>query len=116
MESPAADAAARVQYGGPMSSVSDDPATSASIVEILRRTAVRQPDRVAITHLRADGQRESLTYAELDRRARGIAAWLLERHARDQRVILAYPTGLDFIAAFFGCLDAGAQPVPQASY
>ena len=83
---------------------------------MLRRTAVRQPDRVAITHLRSDTQRVSLTYAELDRRARGIAAWLLDRHAKDQRVILAYPTGFDFIAAFFGCLYAGAQPVPQAAY
>jgi acyl-CoA synthetase (AMP-forming)/AMP-acid ligase II len=99
-----------------MSSASNDPAARSSIVEILRQTAVRQPDRTAITYLRADRQRDILTYADLDRRARGIAAWLLDRQAKDQRVILAHPMGLDFIAAFFGCLYAGAQPVPQASY
>ena len=55
---------------------------------------------------------DSLTYGELDRRARGIGAWLEAHGARGERVLLLYPAGLDYIAAFFGCLYAGAVAVP----
>ncbi len=53
-------------------------------------------------------------YADLDRKARAIAARLQASHAGlvGQRVLLLYPPGLDFLAAFFGCLYAGAVAVP----
>src|SRR5262249_44908330 len=54
----------------------------------------------------------SLTYAELDRRARAIASWLQEAGARGERALLLYQPGLDYIAAFFGCLYAGVTAVP----
>jgi acyl-CoA synthetase (AMP-forming)/AMP-acid ligase II len=53
-----------------------------------------------------------LTYEELDRRARAIAAALQLAGASGERVLLLYPSGLDFITAFFGCLYAGAVAVP----
>jgi acyl-CoA synthetase (AMP-forming)/AMP-acid ligase II len=86
-----------------------------SIADILERHATLQSAKIAITHLKADRDLANLTYGELDRRACSVAAWLLEHKAQNQRVILAYPTGLDFIVAFFGCLYAGAHPVPLAS-
>lgn len=52
------------------------------------------------------------SYAELDRRAREIGGWLQARGAAGKPVLLVYPQGLDYIAAFFGCLYAGAIAVP----
>lgn len=90
------------------------PITEAStLVEVLRERALQQPERLVYTFLE-NGEREEsqLTYAELDRRARAIAAWLQARDGTGQRALLLYPPGLDFIAAFWGCLYAGAAAVP----
>jgi natural product biosynthesis luciferase-like monooxygenase protein len=68
---------------------------------------------VAYTFLRdGEEEEESLTYGELDRRARAVAAELHARGARGERVLLLYPPGLEFTAAFLGCLYAGAVGVP----
>ncbi|MEZ4701132.1 MAG: aminotransferase class I/II-fold pyridoxal phosphate-dependent enzyme [Rhodothermales bacterium] len=84
-----------------------------SLVDILRWRALHQPDRLAYTFL-IDGEIEGdrYTYAELDRRVRSIAARLQQLNAAGERVLLLYPAGLDYIAAFFGCLYAGAIAVP----
>jgi acyl-CoA synthetase (AMP-forming)/AMP-acid ligase II len=84
-----------------------------TLLELLRWRASEQPERRAYTFLR-DGQREEahLTYEELDRGARCIAARLQHLNAGGERVLLLYPSGLDYIAAFFGCLYAGAIAVP----
>lgn len=83
-----------------------------NLVDLLRLRAGQEPDRMAFTFLN-DGENEELplTYGELDRRARAIAAWLDAQGMRGQRALLLYPAGLDFIAAFFGCLYAGVVAV-----
>lgn len=81
----------------------------------LRRHVAANPDRLALAFIDDDLEvRDSWTYAELDRRARSVAAFLQERGAEGARVVLAYPTCLDFLAAFYGCLYAGAVAVPAA--
>jgi 8-amino-7-oxononanoate synthase len=84
-----------------------------TFVELLRRRALDQPDRLAYTFL-VDGDSEEIqiTYGELDRQARAIAATLQELNTERQRTLLLYPPGLDYIAAFFGCLYAGVIAVP----
>ena len=84
-----------------------------TLVDLLRARAATHPDRLAYIFL-ADGEAEEgrVTYGELDRRARAIGAWLQPFAAGEERVLLLYPPGLDYIAAFFGCLYAGAVPVP----
>ncbi|MBN2477134.1 MAG: aminotransferase class I/II-fold pyridoxal phosphate-dependent enzyme [Pirellulales bacterium] len=84
-----------------------------TLVELLRHRARCQADNLAFTYL-VDGEDEQthLTYAELDRQARAIAAWLESRGLVGQRALLLYPAGLEFIAAFFGCLYAGVVAVP----
>src|SRR5262249_22455425 len=62
----------------------------------------------------ADEASETITYAALDRRARAVAALLQSRGSQRERVLLLYPPGLEFIAAFFGCLYAGAVAVPAS--
>nr|VFK23759.1 MAG: Acyl transferase domain-containing protein [Candidatus Kentron sp. MB] len=85
----------------------------ATLVELLQQQARNQPDKMAYTFL-ADGETEeaSLTYAQLDRQARAIAARLGEFASPSERALLLYPAGLSFIAAFFGCLYAGVIAVP----
>ncbi|HEX8325176.1 MAG TPA: AMP-binding protein [Tepidisphaeraceae bacterium] len=82
-------------------------------VRLLRRRAASEGACVAYRFL-ADGEAEtaSITVAELDTRARAIAAMLQTRTQPGDRVILAHAPGLDFIAAFFGCLYAGVVAVP----
>ena len=84
-----------------------------SLVELLRFRARVQPDDRAFVFLR-DGEHESdaVSYVELDRRSRTIAAALRSRAAPGARALLMYPPGLDFVSAFFGCLYAGVVAVP----
>lgn len=93
--------------GGP------DISDSATLVELLRRRAAHQGDRIAYRFL-ADGETEVArwTYGELDLRARAIAAHLQAAGAEGERALLLHPPGLDFLAAFFGCLYARVVAVP----
>jgi 8-amino-7-oxononanoate synthase len=52
------------------------------------------------------------TYAQLDAKARAIGAWLESLGLEGQRALMLYPAGMDFVAAFFGCLYAGVTAVP----
>jgi hypothetical protein len=52
------------------------------------------------------------SFAELDRRARAIAARLGTLLSPGSRVLLVYPEGPDLAGAFFGCLYAGMAAVP----
>ncbi|MGI9430287.1 MAG: AMP-binding protein [Bythopirellula sp.] len=79
---------------------------------LLRRRAEQFPERLAFVFEDETSQTTEWTYAELDRRATKIAGWLASHAEIDDRALLVYPAGLDFIAAFFGCLYAGVLPVP----
>jgi 8-amino-7-oxononanoate synthase len=84
-----------------------------NLVELLRHRARCQSDDIAFTYL-VDGENEQthLTYAELDRQARSIGAWLEAQDLVGERALLLYPPGLEFITAFFGCLYGGVIAVP----
>ncbi len=90
--------------------MSEPPTT---LVDLLRRRAQQQPQQRAYTFLvDGDAQEEHLSYADLDQQARAIGALLQRQIAPGARVLLLYPPGLDYIAAFFGCLYAGVVAVP----
>ncbi|MEW6240587.1 MAG: fatty acyl-AMP ligase, partial [Chloroflexota bacterium] len=87
--------------------------TPRTLVDLLRQRAEQYPVNLAYRFLEDDGSDIlAVTYGELDQRARAVAAWLETHGARGERVLLLYPAGLDYIAAFFGCLYAGAAAVP----
>ncbi|MDJ0690810.1 MAG: AMP-binding protein [Xenococcaceae cyanobacterium MO_188.B32] len=90
---------------------SDISTTATSLLDILSYRAQYQSDRQAYIFLQ-DGETESgsLTYGELDRQARAIASQL--QSWQGERALLLYPSGLEFITAFFGCLYAGVVAVP----
>ena len=84
-----------------------------SLVDILRWRAKNQPYRLAYRYL-VDGENDEvvLTYEDLDRRARSIAALLQFSAGAGDRALLLFPPGLDFIAAYFGCLYAKIIAIP----
>lgn len=86
-----------------------------TLSDILRWRATHQPDRLAYAYL-ADGDEEEarFTYAELDERARGVAARLQSLGGAGERALLIFPAGLDFLATFYGCLYAGVIAMPAA--
>jgi amino acid adenylation domain-containing protein len=83
-----------------------------TITSILMTRASRQPGQIAYTFMSDGHDDETITYAALDERARSIAGELSDLRLRGKPVILLYPPGIDYIAAFFGCLYSGAIAVP----
>jgi acyl-CoA synthetase (AMP-forming)/AMP-acid ligase II len=87
---------------------------ASTLVDVLRWRADNQSEALAYAFLE-DGETASLsyTYKDLDARARGVAA-LLESAGvgRGERVLLLHPPGLEFVAAFYGCLYAGVVAIP----
>lgn len=55
---------------------------------------------------------QTYTFDELDARARAIAVHLQEKNLFGERALLLYPSSLEYLAAFFGCLYAGVTAVP----
>lgn len=84
-----------------------------TLVDLLRYRANKSPDKMAYTFLR-DGEIEesSYTFAELDLQAQAIAARLQKTVKPGSRALLLYPNGVEYIAAYFGCLYAGVVAVP----
>src|SRR5262249_27946978 len=71
------------------------------------------PGETVFTFTEDNGKKvASLTYGELDRQARAVAAELAVRELRGKRVLLLFVPGLEFIVALYGCFYAGAVAVP----
>jgi acyl carrier protein len=85
-----------------------------TLTDALDWHAAQHPGRMHVTVLQDDRTAiATLTYGELVKAARQIAAGLAEREiGRGDRIALMLPTGTDFFVAFFGILYAGAVPVP----
>ena len=85
-----------------------------TLVDLLRYRAEEDLFPRAYVFLE-DGEKDEtvMSYADLDRRARAIAAELQKMGvAPGSRAVLLYPPGLEYIAGFFGCLYAGVIAVP----
>jgi acyl-CoA synthetase (AMP-forming)/AMP-acid ligase II len=85
-----------------------------SFVALLRHRATAQPRQPGFLFLRdnnPENDLDHLSYAQLDEKARAIAAVLQQSGASGQRVLLLHQPGADFVAAFYGCLYAGAIAV-----
>jgi acyl-CoA synthetase (AMP-forming)/AMP-acid ligase II/acyl carrier protein len=82
------------------------------LVHLLRLRAEEHPHRGYSFFTDGDPAPALMSFAELDRRARSIAAALAAHRVEGEPVLILCPPGLDFIAAFFGCLYAGAIATP----
>ncbi|MFI6572757.1 fatty acyl-AMP ligase [Nocardia fluminea] len=80
------------------------------------RQQVRDYDETrSYIYLREAGRElveEVVTYRDLDRDARALAAWLAGRPESAEPVVLLYHDGMAFLRAFLGCLYAGVIAVP----
>ncbi|MDC8016188.1 non-ribosomal peptide synthetase [Tahibacter soli] len=84
-----------------------------TLVDLLRERAASLPDDLAFTHLDdGDNAGGTLTFAQLDGKARALAAHLQSLTQAQDRVLLVYPSGLDYVVAFFACAYAGLIAVP----
>ncbi|WP_095185448.1 non-ribosomal peptide synthetase [Pseudomonas sp. Irchel 3H9] len=84
-----------------------------TLVQSLQRRAAQTPDQVALRFLAESAEHSVvLSYRDLDQRARTIASALQANAALGDRAVLLFPSGPDYVAAFFGCLYAGVIAVP----
>ncbi|MFD9905354.1 aminotransferase class I/II-fold pyridoxal phosphate-dependent enzyme [Streptomyces sp. NPDC059063] len=105
----------------------ETPQPPQSMVALLRHHAAHRPDALAYRFLdgtdgtddaeRPEGPESgrgehAWTFAELDLRARRVAALLQAEGVAGEPVLLLHPPGLDYLAGFLGCLYAGAIAVP----
>ena len=87
----------------------------ASILDHLDELGYEHPHKLLYSYIDLNGNPiESYTYASFLHRTKAIAGHLRREHhfAPEDRLLLAYPPGLEMICAFFGCVRAGLIPVP----
>jgi phthiocerol/phenolphthiocerol synthesis type-I polyketide synthase C len=82
------------------------------LLGFLEEQVARRSDQLACRFLRDDGGTIEWTYADLQGRWRAVGGLLAERCQTGDRALLLLPQGLNFVAAFFGCLAAGVVAVP----
>jgi acyl-CoA synthetase (AMP-forming)/AMP-acid ligase II len=94
----------------------NQPGSVTSFVDLLRLRAEEHPDALAYRFLVSgdpEGPVEEWSYGRLDRSAQNVGSYLRRLGAvQGDRVLLLYPAGIEFIAAFLGCLYAGVVAVP----
>jgi acyl-CoA synthetase (AMP-forming)/AMP-acid ligase II/acyl carrier protein len=86
---------------------------ASNMVDLLLRHAEEIPEKV-VYRLLEDGvnEKDSITYAGMVEKAKAIAATLLSKGKKGDRVLLLFPTGVEFITAFYACFFAGMIAVP----
>jgi thioester reductase-like protein len=87
----------------------------ASILTRIYDWAERQPDKRLYMFLDIHGREvDSYSYAQFVRRSADVAAHIGASYPMrpGDRVLLAYPPGLEMISAFFACVRLGVVPVP----
>ena len=90
-----------------------EPATAATLPEVLQWHIERHPDRCHITLLLADDATETISYGELAAEARALAHGLVSQGlTAGGTVAIMLPTSREFFQTFFGVLLAGGVPVP----
>ncbi|XGB43790.1 MAG: AMP-binding protein [Nodosilinea sp. LVE1205-7] len=85
-----------------------------TFVDLLHGRTEQSPHRLIYRFL-PEGEpfcEQTCTYLDLHQQAQAIAVLLQDLGCQQQPVLLLYAPGLSYIAAFFGCLYAGAIAVP----
>jgi acyl carrier protein len=102
----------RYRIAQPAREAPEAPASARTWVEVLRRHAEVEPDRVHV-HLLDGDSGEDISYGKLYHTASRVAAGLKARGlAPNETVAVMLPTSSDFFYAFFGVMLAGGVPVP----
>jgi len=92
------------------------PVTDSSLSALLAERVDQQPDAPAFTFVDYDqdptGFAESLTWEQVSHRARVIAEELALCGSPGDRAAILAPSGLEYVVAFLGALEAGFIAVP----
>ncbi|MDK2408675.1 fatty acyl-AMP ligase [Aphanizomenon sp. PH219] len=84
-----------------------------NLLSILDQKASQSPEKLAYIFLKnRENQEQTITYQQLSQISKRIAARLQSLIPPGAIALLLYPQGLEFIAAFLGCLSAGIIAVP----
>lgn len=87
-----------------------------NILQKLEENALNKPNETAYFFLKDKSVPCcTLTYQQLEQQTKAIASHLSSQVNPGSRVLLIYPPGLDFIAAFLGCFYARVIAVPAPS-
>jgi acyl-CoA synthetase (AMP-forming)/AMP-acid ligase II len=89
--------------------------TAGGLAAAFREQVRAHPQRTAVALVRDPDKPDataSWTYARLHQEASAVAARLTRRGRPGDRLLLTYPSGPEFAAAFLGCLYAGLVAVP----
>lgn len=83
-----------------------------SWLDLLALRALAQGDKIAFAHVTAiEAEPITITYAQLQQRAQAVGDWLRKENMLGQRVVIALPSGIDYVVMFFGCQYAECIPV-----
>lgn len=83
-----------------------------SMIDVLQQKANEIPDKTAYIFLKnGEIEEDKITYKELDEKARALAVMLSEIIETEDRVLLLYPSNIEYIVGFFACLYAGGIAV-----
>src|SRR5579863_4356151 len=88
---------------------------TASILGKLDSLGAQHPQKILFSYIDLNGKQiGGYSYESFLQRTKVIAGHLRKEHgfASQDRLLLAYPPGLEMICAFFGCVRAGLIPVP----
>jgi 1-acyl-sn-glycerol-3-phosphate acyltransferase len=107
-------AAAALAMARPARAESELPQAITTVLGALEWHAAVHPERVTLVLHEPGEPLVLISYGALRRRALGAAHGLVHQCQvkPGERVAIMLPTGIDFFAAFYGALYAGAVPVP----
>ncbi|RLU03970.1 MAG: AMP-dependent synthetase [Ketobacter sp.] len=84
-----------------------------NLVEMATYRANTQPHTTYVNFIKDNGAcDDTSTFLSLHEDAQRIAAYLQAKGLKGRNVLLLFPSGIDYVRTFFGCLYAGATPVP----
>jgi len=83
-----------------------------NLVALIRDKVKQHPDKAAYIFQPVKGDELTISYAELDNRARALAVQLDMVAEQGSRVLILCQPGIEYIISFYGCLYAQMQAVP----
>ena len=93
--------------------VTELPQTAQTLIEVLEWHVNHHPHRMHIRIIDAEGESDSLTYAQLWQGAQTVAAGLQQQGVQPgETVAIMLPSGKEYFFSFFAVLLTGAIPVP----
>jgi acyl-CoA synthetase (AMP-forming)/AMP-acid ligase II/3-oxoacyl-(acyl-carrier-protein) synthase/acyl carrier protein len=87
-------------------------AANLSIAALIAQHAAQKPQAPALSFLRDGHPPATLTFGQLDARARAVATTLRNQGLSGEPVLVVCPPGLDYVCSLVGAWYAGAIPVP----